>query len=260
MKLLLTGMNTYDHEIVKSYYDKYLSGEISRDEYALYVLNCLELYAASLVGKFCFNKQDYEDKMSECRLQILGHLDEYDPEKASLLTYFKPRMLSVLYKYDGILGKINASLINKIKKALRKREITDYNDPLIWDHIDELKEETGISKKTLVRVINALNYSTCMELLDNYEYKSPQEHDDNDAVIETFSDDIEPEFKELFDSYVVKGQSRAQIRKNLHLSPKEYKRQMAKMSKSIGKIEKIREHLNLPKLEETDEKIVLEVV
>ncbi len=124
-------------ELLFEMHRKYHAGEISKQEYAEFMVNMLDNYIKMLI-KITHKLEagtvfSYDDFLQEGRLAVIKKLDGYDPRKAMPTTYFRDHIngdMNKLIKSPSESGKTMhyTQCINRIKRVLEEHGM-DIDDP-----------------------------------------------------------------------------------------------------------------------------------
>lgn len=141
-------------------YDAYRNNEISRDEYAMYLISHLEHYI-----EFCINRRhrllgaEYDDLMQSGRMAIIEKIDDYNPYIATPTSYFTAYInqytKETVIKNNTGSTQYYISKVVKLEKVAKANGYTGITDPELPPDI--LSILSGEPLKTVIETIKIKN-------------------------------------------------------------------------------------------------------
>ncbi len=162
----------------KKMYDAYHSGEISRDDWIIYLIKSLEKYIDVLLKERSYDRhssvrnsacEDGKELFEDCCLTIINKGDEFNPYLGTLTTFFKPQLLATIHECRPHKFGSSPSLDKdkqKMIKRLRELGQEGLTEELI-NNPSRLAEMTGFCLSRVQQILAAENTSVCS--LDDFD-------------------------------------------------------------------------------------------
>ena len=184
----------YSHACTKDVYAKYRSGELSKDEWVLYLNGVLTNYMKYIIRKKCWHlAEDAEDLLSQGTLAIVEYADKYNPARATPTSYFTRYIEQ--YMREGMkktMTKHYSTAAKKMDKVLRTFGYSGIDDPKLSP--EKISILTDLSVKTVKKTMEQVQISVA-------SLSSTSENFETSAVREGFQNPekifLEKEEKEL---------------------------------------------------------------
>ena len=181
--------NKKDIEMMNRLHRARKTGDLKEiEEVQVYFLSSLKGFIYAKINKMAagFKENHLEDIKHECYLELLCHLDEFDPTLGTRTTWATPYVVHAIYKYTTREGKRSSLYFGNMATKVNQA-ISECHKLNIYPSVEILSRMTNLSYSKTEEAIKTLIASKECHFELPAEFDTQFNYDQNEASPEDLS-------------------------------------------------------------------------